>query len=252
MNLVALDRRIEPDGIDALAVELADFAGDRFSDAIVDGSMWWWYDAGKTDSLLLLLPDDEFGTGVGGSSINDFLGGNEEKNTSKLILRGLRGIDSLVLIVFEDILQLFDVSNRLNVFLCLWYGLYVRIIGTLIIRNDAKNIIHLGASLLRFQATGVRMRAIDVHQIGQIQSQIRNAWQFQTFQIVAQILPVIVVIEDGYEPIECGTIFFAEIRPRFAQPVNTCRLHGRTNSEQWMQIVEFVKLLRHLQRIQKR
>lgn len=73
MNLVALDRRIEPDGIDELAVAVADFAGDRFNDAIVDGSMWWWYDAGMTDSLLLLLPDDEFGTDVGGSSISDFL-----------------------------------------------------------------------------------------------------------------------------------------------------------------------------------
>lgn len=39
MNLVALDSRIEPDGIDALIVAVTDFAGDKFSDAIVDGSM---------------------------------------------------------------------------------------------------------------------------------------------------------------------------------------------------------------------
>lgn len=76
--------------------------------------------------------------------------------------------DSLVLIVFEDILQFFDVSNRLNVFLGRWYGLDVRVIGTLVIRNDAKNIIHLGAALFRFHAAGVWMRAINVHQIGQI------------------------------------------------------------------------------------
>lgn len=56
-------------------------------------------------------------------------------------------IDSLVLIIFEDVLQFFDVSNRLNVFLCGWYRLYVRVFGTLVIRNDAKNIIHFGATL---------------------------------------------------------------------------------------------------------
>lgn len=39
MNFVAPDSRIEPDGIDAFTVVAADFAGDKFSDAIVDGSI---------------------------------------------------------------------------------------------------------------------------------------------------------------------------------------------------------------------
>lgn len=73
MNLVAPDSRIEPDGVAVLTAAVADLAGDKLSDAIVDGSMLLWYDVGKTDSLLLLLPDDEFVTDAGGSSISDFL-----------------------------------------------------------------------------------------------------------------------------------------------------------------------------------
>lgn len=70
MNLAAPLRRIDPDGVEVM--EPAALAGDRFSEAIVDGSMWWWQVFGATDSLLL-LPDDELGAGFCGSSDSDFL-----------------------------------------------------------------------------------------------------------------------------------------------------------------------------------
>lgn len=38
MNFVALASRIEPDGVDGLTVAAIDLAGDKLSEAMVDGS----------------------------------------------------------------------------------------------------------------------------------------------------------------------------------------------------------------------
>lgn len=74
MNFDVPFKRIEPTGVALIeTVAATTFAGDKFNDAIVDGSMWWWNVAGATDSLLLLLAEDELTFDAAGSRIKDFL-----------------------------------------------------------------------------------------------------------------------------------------------------------------------------------
>lgn len=109
INLLALLRRIDPLGMFGNAdAGVADLAGDKFNDAMADGSIWWWIvaaAAGTTDSLEL-LPDEELGGGFGGSRMRDFLGKGKKRKGYFSLERDVVNLylNSLVLIVFENIL----------------------------------------------------------------------------------------------------------------------------------------------------
>lgn len=76
INLLALLSRIDPLGrLGSAEMGVAVLAGDKFNEAIADGSMWWMVATAATDGTTdsLELPDEELGGGFGGSRIKDFL-----------------------------------------------------------------------------------------------------------------------------------------------------------------------------------
>lgn len=108
----------------------------------------------------------------------------------------------LILIILNELLQLLDVPDRIEIVAHRRDDRQMRVIRELIIGDDAQNIIHLEAALLRLQAAGMRMRHINVHQVSQIQSQIGNARQLETLDVTAQIRPVIIIGKHLGEPIK--------------------------------------------------
>lgn len=41
--------------------------------------------------------------------------------------------------------------------------------------HDPENVVHFVLALLRFEAAGMRMGHVDVHQVGKVKAQVRNA-----------------------------------------------------------------------------
>ena len=57
----------------------------------------------------------------------------------------------------------------------IWQDAEVGVTRLLQLGHDAENVVHFKLSLLRLQSTGMRMRHVDVHQVRQVQSEVRNA-----------------------------------------------------------------------------
>lgn len=155
----------------------------------------------------------------------------------------------LVLILFENVLQLFHIAQRLQVLLNLRHHHNKPIVRVLVVRDHAQNVIHLDGALFGLdQATAlVRIRQINIDEIGEIEADIRDTGQLEALQVLAQRRPIVFVVVDVGQAVERGALLFREARPRLGQPEDARTLQGRYYGKQGMQIVQFVQLFGDLQ-----
>lgn len=87
------------------------------------------------------------------------------------------------------------------------------IVTLLVVGNHPEYIVHLQLALLRLKPSGVWVGHVDVHQIGEEEAQVGNAWQFQALDVQTQAAPVVFLREHLGQLVKCVALFFVQISP---------------------------------------